>query len=105
MTPCLPSAPGAVLIVNQPGRMPAGVSNALVGFGDRWAKHLMPPALMQWMRHRSIETTLRHCATRSATDAADTIWAAADQTVNISVNSGDFRPSDERNKKAANPCE
>ncbi len=35
-------------------------------FGERWAKIVMPAVLQRMMRHKSILTTMRYCATGDA---------------------------------------
>ena len=45
-------------------------------FGARWATRVMPPVLMELMRHESIETTLRYYIGRNAQSTAKTLWTA-----------------------------
>ena len=45
-------------------------------FGDRWAARVMPPQLMELMRHQNIETTLRYYVGVNAQENAQRIWAA-----------------------------
>lgn len=45
-------------------------------FGDRWALRVMPPVLMQLMRHESIDTTMRYYVGRSVQATADVVWEA-----------------------------
>lgn len=45
-------------------------------FGFRWAMRVMPPVLMQLMRHESIQTTQEFYVGRNAEAAADIVWAA-----------------------------
>ncbi len=45
-------------------------------FGDRWALRVMPPVLMQLMRHESIETTMRFYVGRNVQATADVVWEA-----------------------------
>lgn len=45
-------------------------------FGDRWALRVMPPVLMELMRHESIETTLRYYVGRNVQATADAVWDA-----------------------------
>jgi len=45
-------------------------------FGDRWALRVMPPVLMQLMRHESIDTTMRFYVGRSVQATADVVWDA-----------------------------
>lgn len=45
-------------------------------FGDRWALRVMPPVLMQLMRHESIDTTMRFYVGRRVQATADVIWDA-----------------------------
>lgn len=50
-------------------------------FGDRWALRVMPPVLMQLMRHESIDTTMRFYVGRSAQATADVVWEAYKKAV------------------------
>ena len=43
-------------------------------FGFRWAMRVMPPVLMQMMRHESIQTTQQFYVGRNAEMAAEAIW-------------------------------
>jgi integrase len=45
-------------------------------FGDRWAVRVMPPVLMELMRHESISTTMQFYVGRSAEATADVVWQA-----------------------------
>ncbi|HXG11398.1 MAG TPA: hypothetical protein VNK04_16710 [Gemmataceae bacterium] len=45
-------------------------------FGDRWALRVVPPVLMQLMRHESIETTMRYYVGRNVKATADVVWEA-----------------------------
>jgi integrase len=45
-------------------------------FGDRWARRVMPPVLMQLMRHESIDTTMRYYVGRSFQATVDVDWEA-----------------------------
>jgi integrase len=45
-------------------------------FGDRWALRVMPPVLMQLMRHESIETTMRYYVGRNVEATVDGVWEA-----------------------------
>ena len=47
-------------------------------FGVRWAARLMPPQLVELMRHESIETTLRFYVGTDAQAKAEAAWAAFD---------------------------
>ena len=48
-------------------------------FGERWAAQLMPVQLMELMRHKNIETTLRYYVGANAQRTAQSIWAAFQQ--------------------------
>jgi hypothetical protein len=78
--------------------------------GERWAARVMPVQLMELMRHKNIETTLRYYVGANAQRTAQTIWAAfrqnqpaqafdptvelaPDSKINKSINSD---PSDEQ---------
>lgn len=45
-------------------------------FGDRWALRVMPPVLMQLMRHESIDTTMRFYVGRSVEATTEVLWEA-----------------------------
>jgi integrase len=45
-------------------------------FGDRWALRVMPPVLMQLMRHESIETTMKYYVGRSVEATTEVLWEA-----------------------------
>tara|TARA_R110002049_G_scaffold292498_1_gene477054 strand:- start:5 stop:1270 length:1266 start_codon:yes stop_codon:yes gene_type:complete len=45
-------------------------------FGERWSMKVMPQALMQLMRHESMETTLKFYVGRNAEKIAETVWNA-----------------------------
>ena len=53
-------------------------------FGERWAARLMPVQLMELMRHRNIETTLRYYVGANAQRTAQSIWAAFQQQGQVS---------------------
>ncbi|MBN1854003.1 MAG: site-specific integrase [Pirellulales bacterium] len=62
-------------------------------YGARWARKVMPPALMQLMRHESIETTMKFYVGRNAQDVADQLWTAHDdEKSNILVTLGECTP-------------
>ena len=66
-----------VVGVNQKGRKKyASAHDFRRAFGDRWALRVMPPVLMQLMRHESIETTMRFYVGRSVQATADVVWEA-----------------------------
>ncbi|WP_339732708.1 site-specific integrase [uncultured Gimesia sp.] len=46
-------------------------------FGERWSLRVMPQALMQLMRHESMETTLKFYVGRNAEKVAESIWNSA----------------------------
>jgi integrase len=48
-------------------------------FGERWASRLMPVQLMELMRHKNIETTMRYYVGANAQRTAQSIWAAYQQ--------------------------
>ena len=48
-------------------------------FGERWAARLMPVQLMEVIRHKNIETTLRYYVRANTQRTAQTIWAAFEQ--------------------------
>jgi integrase len=53
-------------------------------FGERWAARLMPVQLMELMRHKNIETTLRYYVGANAQRTAQSIWAAFQQQGQVS---------------------
>lgn len=64
-------------------------------FGDRWALRVMPPVLMQLMRHESIETTMRYYVGRSVEATADAIWKAYENdSKSVAKHTNDFNPRD-----------
>jgi integrase len=48
-------------------------------FGFRWAHRVMPPVLMEMMRHEAIATTMEFYVGRNAEVTADAMWAAYEQ--------------------------
>ena len=70
----------------------------------RWATKVMPPILQIFMRHDSIETTLKYYVDQNADEAADVLWKAV--TGNTSGNSA-VEPSDTQKKSLpqAEPAE
>ena len=55
-------------------------------FGLRWSKLVMPPVLMQLMRHQDITTTMAFYVGRDIADAAEQLQAAFDGQKNNSCN-------------------
>lgn len=55
-------------------------------FGLRWAMRVLPPVLMEMMRHDSIITTMQYYIGRNADLAADSIWSAFRQIMHGSAN-------------------
>lgn len=45
-------------------------------FGTRWAARVLPPVLMELMRHESIQTTMKFYVGRNAEAAAQAMWSA-----------------------------
>jgi integrase len=45
-------------------------------FGERWSSRLMPKELMELMRHKSIDTTMRFYVGQNADKTASILWAA-----------------------------
>jgi integrase len=45
-------------------------------FGTRWAERIPPAALQVFMRHRSIETTMRYYVAMKSGKVAKLLWAA-----------------------------
>ena len=50
-------------------------------FGARWAPLVMPQVLMELMRHRSIEVTMRYYVGHQAEQTADAVWSAWESRV------------------------
>jgi integrase len=49
-------------------------------FGERWASRIMPKELMELMRHKSIDTTMRFYVGQNADRTASILWAAHRET-------------------------
>lgn len=49
-------------------------------FGVRWAGRVLPPVLMELMRHEDIKTTMAFYVGRNAERSADEAWAAYERT-------------------------
>jgi len=45
-------------------------------FGERWSSRIMPKELMELMRHKSIDTTMRFYVGQNADKTASILWAA-----------------------------
>jgi integrase len=59
-------------------------------FGERWAHRILPKELMEVMRHRSIETTMRYYVGRNAKKTASAMRAAYNrQKVSVQVSAAD----------------
>ena len=66
--------------INQKGKKKYATAHDFrSAFGERWALRVMPPVLMQLMRHESIETTMRFYVGRSVQATADVVWEAYEQ--------------------------
>lgn len=57
-------------------------------FGVRWAARVLPPVLMELMRHESIQTTMQFYVGRNAAMAATQAWQAASLTKTEMQSSG-----------------
>jgi len=55
-------------------------------FGFRWAMRVLPPVLMELMRHESITTTMQYYVGRNAEAAADAAWRAFGESAHGSTN-------------------
>jgi len=77
-------------------------------FGLRWSKLVMPPALMQLMRHADIKTTMQFYVGRNVQDVADQLQAAFQrqetEKSNISVTSDDFKQNEVEAKSQKTSC-
>lgn len=68
-------------------------------FGERWSLKVMPQALMQLMRHESMETTLKYYVGRNADKVADAIWSTeADPLYNSLISSKNALSEDQNNE-------
>ena len=45
-------------------------------FGFRWSRRVMPPVLMEMMRHSKIETTMKFYVGENADATAEELWSA-----------------------------
>jgi len=45
-------------------------------FGYRWSRRIMPPSLMELMRHSSLATTMTYYVQTNAQATADELWKA-----------------------------
>lgn len=66
----------AGVVVNKTDGKFASAHDLRRSFGTRWAARVKPATLQLLMRHRSIETTLRHYVALDADDVADELWEA-----------------------------
>ena len=73
-------------------------------FGERWAARLMPVQLMELMRHKNIETTLRYYVGANAQRTAQSIWAAFERQGQVSppAPAAEAIPDASRNKTRNN---
>lgn len=55
-------------------------------FGFRWAMRVLPPVLMELMRHESITTTMQYYVGRNAEAAADAVWRSFGESAHDSTN-------------------
>ena len=75
-------------------------------FGARWSKRVMPPVLMELMRHESIDTTLRFYVGRNAQATADVLWEAHEKAAGNDFGNGGQNQGPERNtRNDENPLE
>jgi integrase len=75
-------------------------------FGDRWSKLVMPPVLMQLMRHSDIGTTMRFYVGRDSQATAEVLWALHKPAgTNTFPNSGPETANAEGNGNDATRCE
>lgn len=66
----------AGVVVNKADGKYASCHDLRRGFGNRWAKRVMPAVLKRLMRHASIETTMGYYVDLDSADVADQLWAA-----------------------------
>ena len=83
----------AGVIVNEETSKPASAHDYRRAFGTRWAKRVMPPQLKRLMRHKDINTTLKHYEDSDVEGLAADLWAAYETSVNTSINSSIETPS------------
>lgn len=69
-------------------------------FGFRWALRVLPPVLMELMRHESIQTTMQFYVGRNAAIAAREAWRAADDTKSAVQDEMQELPNTSPNTKA-----
>ena len=57
-------------------------------FGERWSSRLMPKELMELMRHKSVDTTMRFYVGQNADKTASILWAAYDSMLSVGADLG-----------------
>lgn len=67
---------GAKANVRVDAKKTASAHDLRRAFGERWAARVMPPQLMELMRHESIETTMKYYVGRNAERTAAILWEA-----------------------------
>jgi integrase len=70
-------------------------------FGERWAHLILPKELMEVMRHRPIETTLRYYTGRNAKKTASAMRTAPDRqkvSIQVSATVPSTRPAHEESR-------
>ena len=65
----------AKVVTNKDDGKFAGCHDLRRGFGNRWAKRVMPAVLQRLMRHSAIQTTMSYYVDLDAGSVADDLWA------------------------------
>ena len=68
-------------------------------FGVRWSQRVMPPVLMEMMRHAEINTTMEFYVGRNAERAVDDAWSAYKVAVSGNKTGNSFVETDPKTTK------
>ena len=66
----------AGVVVNADAGKCASAHDLRRSFGFRWSRRVMPPQLMELMRHSKIETTMKYYVGQNAESTAEGLWSA-----------------------------
>ena len=69
----------ANVIVDTTKNKAASAHDLRRSFGERWSSRVMPQVLMELMRHKSMETTLKYYVGRNALRTTRQLWEAYEQ--------------------------
>ncbi len=86
----------AGVIVNDRTGKFASAHDLRRSFGFRWSRLVMPPVLMELMRHANIATTMQFYVGINAESTADTVWEAWEQRPSVVSTSGDTSEAPEK---------